>query len=75
LDAEFGSAVNMARAEQTVNPHAARDARPVIGIDGHAGDAVFDSYRESFVNPRPALTGGVVNVGTGKAGSGGSGAQ
>ncbi len=73
LDAEFGTAVNMARARQTANPDASRNTDPVQGIDGQAGDAAVDSYRESFVNPRPALSGGVVNVGTGRAGSGGGG--
>ena len=73
LDARFGSAVNTARVQQTVNPEASRDADPVRGIDGQAGDAIVDNYRESFVDPRPALTGGVVNVGSGRAGSGGGG--
>jgi hypothetical protein len=71
LDAEFGAAVNIARIQQIANPDASKD--PVKGIDGQAGDAALDNYRESFVNPRPALTGGVVNVGSGRAGSGGGG--
>jgi hypothetical protein len=75
LDARMGTAVNTARSQQTANPHAALGERPVVGIDGQAGDAVFDSYRESFVNPRPAVSGGVVNVGTGRPGSGSGGAS
>ena len=71
LDAEFGTAVNIARIQQIANPDASKD--PIKGIDGQAGDAALDNYRESFVNPRPALTGGVVNVGSGRAGSGGGG--
>jgi hypothetical protein len=73
LDAQSGIAVNIARTQQIANPNASRDNAPVMGIDGQAGDAAVDSYRESFVNPRPALSGGVVNVGSGKAGSGGGG--
>ena len=73
LDAQSGIAVNMARIQQIANPDASRDTAPVRGIDGQAGDAAVDSYRESFVNPRPALSGGVVNVGSGRAGSGGGG--
>ncbi len=73
LDAQSGVAVNMARIQQIANPDASRDNAPVRGIDGQAGDAAVDSYRESFVNPRPALSGGVVNVGSGRAGSGGGG--
>lgn len=75
LDAQFGAAVSMARAQQTANPDAPRNTDPVKGIGGQVGDAVIDNYRESFVNPRPALTGGVVNVGSGRAGSGGAGAS
>mgnify|MGYP001130401703 CR=1 FL=1 len=73
LDAQSGIAVNIARTQQIANPNASRDNAPVEGIDGQAGDAAVDSYRESFVNPRPALSGGVVNVGSGRAGSGGGG--
>ncbi|MEP6604549.1 MAG: tRNA dimethylallyltransferase [Nitrosospira sp.] len=70
LDSEFGMAVSMARMQQTANPNPSHND-PVKGIDGQAGDAAFDSYRESFMNPQPALSGGVLNVGTGRAGSGG----
>lgn len=70
LDAEFGNAVNMARIQQIANPAASQNIDPVKGIDAQAGDAAVDNYRESFVNPRPALSGGVVNVGSGRAGSG-----
>jgi hypothetical protein len=73
LDAELGKAVNMAKALQVANPDASNNADPVKGIDGQAGDAIVDNYRESFVNPRPALSGGVVNVGSGRAGAGGGG--
>ncbi len=69
LDAAMGMAVNTARAQQTANPDASRND-PVKGIDGQAGDAAVDNYRESFVNPRPALSGGIVNVGSGRAGGG-----
>ncbi len=71
LDAQFGTAVDMARAQQTANPDASRNSTVVKGIDGQAGAAAANNYRDSFINPRPAPVGGVVNVGTGKAGSGG----
>jgi len=73
LDAQFGAAVDMARARQTANPDASRNTDVVRGIDGQAGAAAVNNYHESFTNPRPAPSGGVVNVGTGKAGSGGGG--
>lgn len=71
LDAQFGAAVEMARAQQIANPDASFNSTAVKGIDGQAGAAAVGNYRESFINPRPAPTGGVVNVGTGRAGSGG----
>jgi hypothetical protein len=73
LDATYGMAVSMAIAQQTANPDASRNIDPISGIDAQAGDASMDNYRESFINPRPALSGGVVNVGAGRAGSGGGG--
>lgn len=71
LDAQLGTAVDMARAQQIANPDASFNSTVVKGIDGQAGAAAVSNYRESFINPRPAPVGGVVNVGTGKAGSGG----
>lgn len=73
LDSELGNAVNMARIQQIANPAASQHMDPVKGIDAQAGNAAIDNYRESFVNPRPALSSGVVNVGSGRAGSGGGG--
>ena len=69
LDSQLGMAVSMARARQTANPNASQND-PVKGIDGQAGDAAFDNYRESFMKPQPSLWGGVINIGTGRAGSG-----
>ena len=70
MDAKFGEAVEMAKAQQTANPDASLDTTAVIGIDGQAGDAAFDNYRDSFIN-RPAPSRGVVDIGT----SGGSNAR
>lgn len=67
MDARFGNALDMAKAQQTVNPDASLNTAPVRGIDGQAGDAIFDNYRESYVN-RPAPARGALDVGT----SGGS---
>ncbi len=50
-DAHFGEAVDIAKAQQTINPEASLNTEPVIGVDGQAGDAIFDSYRNSFRNP------------------------
>ncbi len=73
LDAKFGNALDMAKAQQTVNPDASLNTTPVKGVDGQAGDAIFDNYRDSFIN-RPAPARGALDVGT-SGGSSGSGSQ
>lgn len=70
MDAKFGEAFETVKAQQTANPDASLNTTPVVGIDGQAGDAAFDNYRDSFIN-RPAATSRALNVGT----TGGSGAQ
>ncbi|MDP1678893.1 MAG: tRNA dimethylallyltransferase [Candidatus Nitrotoga sp.] len=67
LDVRFGNALGMAKAQQTVNPDASLNTAPVRGVDGQAGDAMIDNYRDSFIN-RPAPARGALDVGT----SGGS---
>ncbi|CAE6494177.1 conserved hypothetical protein [Nitrosomonas nitrosa] len=71
-DARFGDAVGIAKAQQTINPEASLNTEPVKGIDGQAGDAVFDNFRDSFRNPQPPMR-GVLNLGTGGGSSQGSG--
>ncbi|SDY03332.1 hypothetical protein [Nitrosomonas sp. Nm33] len=69
LDARFGEAVSIAKAQQTINPQASLNTEPVKGINGQAGDAIFDNYRNSFRHPAAPLR-SLVNVGT-TGGSGG----
>ena len=73
LDAKFGEAVDMAKAQQTINPDASLNTEPVVGIDGIASDAGFDNYRDSFIN-RPAPTTGGTEFGSG-GGGGNNGGQ
>lgn len=72
LDAKFGEAVDMAKAQQTLNPDASLNTEPAMGIDGLAGDAGFDNYRNSFIN-RPAQSRGGIGFGSSGSGGGGSG--
>lgn len=69
LDAKFGDAVGFARAQQTANPQASFNTTPPQGINGQAGDAIFDNYRDGFRNPQPPLR-GVIDVGTSGGGGG-----
>lgn len=72
MDTRFGNAVGMAKAQQTANPDASLDTAPVRGVDGQAGDAMIDNYRESYIN-RPAPARGALNVGTSGGTASGSG--
>ncbi|MDT3679999.1 MAG: hypothetical protein ROZ64_14315 [Burkholderiaceae bacterium] len=50
-DARFGEAVRQAKAMQTLNPEAGKNADPVTGIDGESGKNAIDRYQESFKAP------------------------
>jgi hypothetical protein len=63
LNSQFGKAVDTAKAQQTLNPDASLNTEPVMGIDGLAGDAGFDNYRNSFIS-RPAQARGGVSFGS-----------
>jgi len=53
VDSQMGSSVEMAKAQQTLNPRASQDIRPVEGIDGKSADAVIDRYHRGFQVPPP----------------------
>lgn len=53
LDRHFGEAVNMMKAQQTLNPRAALNTDPVKGIDGQAAKSAYDEYQKSFRVPAP----------------------
>lgn len=74
LDAKFGEAVDTAKAQQTLNPDASLNTEPVLGIDGLAGDAGFDSYRDSY-RSRPTQSSGGVTFGDSVQNRGGGGGQ
>lgn len=66
LDKHFGQAVNMAKAQQTLNPDASRNTDPVSGISGKEGNLIIDAYHESLKPPPPPAT--VINIGGGLSG-------
>lgn len=68
-DARFGEAVDIAKAQQTINPEASLNTEPVKGVDGQAGDAMFDSYRNSFRNPQLPPRGVPASLSSGGGGS------
>lgn len=62
LDAKFGDAVNMAKAQQTINKDASKNTDPAAGIDGQAADAIIDRYHKAYETPTPAPTGAIGTV-------------
>ena len=66
FDQQVGLAVNTAKAQQTLNPDASRNADPVAGIGGTEADFTIDEYHNSFKAPPPTFT--VINIGGGGGG-------
>ena len=66
LDSKFGQAVNAAKAQQTIDPEAAKKADAAVGVDGAAAKEALDRYRESFKSPPPATN--IINIGIGSGG-------
>lgn len=50
-DARFGESVRAARQAQTLNPTAAANQDPVLGLDGRAAVNAQERYQDSFKAP------------------------
>ena len=62
LDRQFGAAVSLMTAQQTLNPRAALNRDAVLGIDAQAAKSGYDEYQKTYRAPVPqpnALTIGV----------------
>ena len=55
FDGQVGLAVNTAKARQTVNPEASRNADPVAGIGGTPAAFAIGEYHNSFKAPPPTF--------------------
>ena len=62
LDAQMGTAVEMAKAQQTLHPKASQDTRPVEALDGKSADALVDRYHKGFERPQAV---NIFNIGVG----------
>ena len=71
LDEHFGDAVRTARAQQTINPNAGKDAAAVDGLDGLAAREAMGRYKDSLRTPPPVTN--VINIGGSIAGQGAGG--
>lgn len=67
-DRTFGNSMRSVTAMQTLNPNAAANEDPVIGVDGTAATAAQQNYGKSFMTPPPPVN--VLTIGVG--GSSGS---
>jgi hypothetical protein len=66
LDSQFGNAVNMAKAQQTLNPNASQNRDTVAGIDGRAAREAVERYESTFQKPQPQPN--VFGIGVGGSG-------
>ena len=63
LDSHFGEAVNLIKAQQTLNPEASRNADPVKGMDGKAATSAYHEYQKSYRVPEPQPSAFMIGVG------------
>lgn len=64
LDKQFGTAVEAAKAQQTLKPDASRNTDPVAGVDGTPAASAVGEYHNSFKAPPPTFP--VINIGVGR---------
>ncbi|WP_432380567.1 hypothetical protein [Duganella sp. P38] len=64
LDRQFGDSVRQARAQQTIDPQAGQQRRPVNGLDAQAAAAAYQSYQQSFSTREDS--GNAFSIGVGK---------
>ena len=53
FDAQFGKSVRLLNAQQTINPNAAANTDPVLGLDGNAALSGYGDYQKTFAVPVP----------------------
>lgn len=65
VDAKFGDAVNLAKAQQTINPNASKNKDPVAGINGQTANSIMERHQKTYEAPAPALSGAIGSIGGG----------
>jgi len=51
LDMDYGTSFKLAKFNQTLNPEAEKNLKPVTGLDGGAAQASIEQYRKDFAKP------------------------
>ena len=62
-DAQFGNAVRGNLAAQVIDPAAAANRNPAVGIDGRAAKGAYDRYQSSFAQPQRAPAPLIISAG------------
>ena len=63
FDAQFGKSVRLLNAQQTINPNAAANTDPVLGLDGKAALSGYGDYQKTFANPEPRGNSFTIGIG------------
>ena len=63
LDAQFGKSVRQLNAQQTINPNAAANKDPVLGLDGKAALSGYGDYQKTFATPEPQSSTFTIGIG------------
>jgi hypothetical protein len=63
LDQHFGEGMGLIKAQQILNPQAARNTDPVSGIDGKAAKSAYDEYQKSYRAPVPPTNSFTLGIG------------
>jgi hypothetical protein len=53
VEDDFGNSFRRAKANQTLNPEAAKNIEPVTGLDGKAAQGILDRYQKDFEKQAP----------------------
>lgn len=63
LDSQFGQSVRQLNAQQTINPQAALNTNPVMGLNGQAAASGYANYQKSYAKPEPQSSSFTIGIG------------
>ncbi len=63
VEMDYGTSHKLAKFNQTLNPAAEKNLKPVTGMDAQASEKVVEKYRKDFEKPAPAQN-VTINLGT-----------
>ena len=55
LEMDYGTSFKLAKFNQTLNPEAEKNLKPVTGLDGVAAQKSIDRYRKEFEKAQPPI--------------------